>query len=102
MTTTLIALAAIWPPVHPADAERIKAFAMLMRDGVAFPPVRAVEVEGMPGRYRLTDGAHWAAAARLAGITHFESACLVLTDRDARDTAPSISTSSAEQRARSQ
>jgi hypothetical protein len=84
MTTTLIALAAIWPPVHPADAERIKAFAMLMRDGVAFPPVRAVEVEGMPGRYRLTDGAHWAAAARLAGITHFESACLVLTDRDAR------------------
>jgi ParB/Sulfiredoxin domain len=67
-TVRIIPLTAFWPPVHPADPEKVALFATLMCDGVVFPPVRAVE--GLPGRYRITDGAHRAAAARLARLTH--------------------------------
>jgi hypothetical protein len=33
--TTLIELAAIWPPPHPADPEKVEAFAALIRHGTA-------------------------------------------------------------------
>jgi hypothetical protein len=66
----LIELSRIWPRPAPCSAEKVEAFADLMRQGVRFPPIQVSPLDGLPGLFQITNGAHRAAAAACLGYTH--------------------------------
>ena len=47
------------------NAAKVDSYASLMRSGVRFPPVK---LQNVVGGFRISDGGHRVAAARLLGI----------------------------------
>ena len=60
-------------PRKGIDPKRVGIFAENIRDGFKFEPIEVEPAPGMPGKYRLLDGAHRWSAYKTTGTTETEA-----------------------------